>query len=63
MTETTFRELTTKEAAALAGVTDSYIRRLLIEGTLKGRKLNNWVWLVPVAEVRQWVDRRKEKEG
>ena len=63
MGETTFGLLTAKEAAALAGVTDSYIRRLLIEGTLKGRKLNGWVWVVPAAEVRRWVDRRKEKEG
>ena len=63
MGETTFGLLTAREAAALAGVTDSYIRRLLIEGTLKGRKLNNWVWVVSAAEVRRWIDQRKEQEG
>jgi len=60
MSETTRRELTTKEAAELAGVTDSYIRRLLIDGTLQGRKLNNWVWLVPTTEVERWMEKRED---
>jgi len=59
--ETKRRELTTGEAAELAGVTDSYIRRLLIRGTLKGRKLNNWVWLVSQSEVERWIAQRNEK--
>ena len=61
MTETKHHELTTKEAAALAGVTDSYIRRLLIQGTLKGRKLNDWVWLVPRLEVQRWIAQKAER--
>ena len=54
-------ELSTREAAALAGVTDSYIRRLLIEETLKGRKLNNWTWLVDRRSLEEWMNRRKER--
>jgi len=50
--------LTTKEAAKLAGVSDSYIRYMLIDGTLKGRKLNDWMWLVPESEVRRWMEKR-----
>jgi len=53
------RELTTKEAAKLAGVTDSYIRRLLINETLKGRKLNDWAWLVPRREITRWLEEKK----
>lgn len=53
------RELTTKEAAKLAGVTDSYIRRLLINETLKGRKLNDWIWLVPRREIERWLEEKK----
>jgi excisionase family DNA binding protein len=59
--ETKRHELTTREAAELAGVTDSYIRRLLIGGTLKGRKLNNWIWLVSQSEVERWIAQRREK--
>jgi len=54
------RELTTKEAASLAGVSDAHIRRLLIAGKLKGRKLGGWVWLVPRREVERWLAERKE---
>ncbi len=61
MSDSDSREVTTKEAAALAGVTDSYIRRLLIVGTLKGRKLNNWTWLIPRREVEQWIANKKRK--
>ena len=52
-------ELTTREAAKAANVTDSYIRRLLIEGTLKGRKLNKWMWLVDRASLEKWNAQRK----
>ena len=54
------QELSTREAAALAGVTDSYIRRLLIDGSLQGRKLSGWVWLVDRRSLESWINRRKE---
>jgi excisionase family DNA binding protein len=56
------RELTTKEAAQLAGVSGAYIRRLLINEVLKGRKLNDWLWLVPRVEVERWIEQRKKNE-
>jgi len=52
-------ELTVKEAARMAGVSDAHIRRLLIAGTLRGRKLNNWLWLVRRSEVDHWLAGRK----
>ncbi len=61
-TMTREQELSTKEAAALAGVTDSYIRYLLIDGKIEGRKLNNWVWLVDQRSLEKWIDQRKEGE-
>lgn len=62
MSETTSRELTTRDAAKLAGVTDSYIRYLLIRGVLRGRKLNNWIWLIPRTEIERWIAQRKDRQ-
>ena len=56
---TEHQELTTKDAAKLADVTDGYIRRLLGEGTLKGRKLNGWLWLVDRRSFEKWMQQRK----
>lgn len=38
--------LTVTEAAQLIGCTEGYVRRLLIEGKLKGRKFGQKVWMV-----------------
>jgi excisionase family DNA binding protein len=56
-------ELSTKEAAALAAVDASYIRHLLIDGKLKGRKVDNWWWLVSRASLDKWMSERKPRKG
>jgi len=52
-------ELTTREAAERAGVTDGYIRQLLGDEVLKGRKLNRWMWLIDRRSFEQWKASRK----
>jgi len=59
MERTTPRELTTKQAADLAGVSASYIRMLLADGTLKGRQPDGWVWLVDARAFEQWMAERR----
>lgn len=59
MAETT-RQLSTIEAAKLAGVTRRHVRRLLQDGDLEGRKLNDWVWLVDQRSLERWIEKRKE---
>lgn len=56
-------ELTTRDAAKLAGVTDGYIRRLLGEEVLLGRKLNDWLWLVDRRSFDKWMEQRKPRPG
>jgi excisionase family DNA binding protein len=55
---------TTKEVAAAAGLSDdSWIRRLLIEGRLKGQKIG-FQWLVYGRDLRAWLEAREaDKPG
>lgn len=50
---------TVSELAKAAGVTDSRIRQLLIEGKeLKGRKGGGTFWIIPDGEARRWLRER-----
>ena len=46
--------ISSKEAAEIAGVTTGYIRRLLLRGRLKGKKLGR-DWLVNRKSVQEFV--------
>ena len=51
--------LTTKEAADLAGVSDAYIRQLLLEDKkLHGDKFGK-VWVIARAELERWLNSRE----
>jgi len=55
------QRLTTKEAAEVAGVTDAYIRQLLIEDKkLHGEKFGK-VWVISRAELERWLASRKRE--
>jgi excisionase family DNA binding protein len=54
-------QLSTKEAAQLAGVSQRHIRRLLNDGTIEGRRLGQWVWLVDRQSLQKWVESRKKE--
>ncbi len=50
----------TKQLAEAAGVTDAYIRRLLIDGRLDGYKLGR-EWLIPEEEAQRFIAERKAR--
>ena len=54
-------ELTTKQAAKWAGVSDRYIRQLLSDGRLEGRQLNDWLWLVDARSLERWQANRRPR--
>lgn len=51
---------TTVELAQTAGVTDAYIRYLLLRGKLTGEKRGR-DWFIPVEEGRRWLASRRER--
>ena len=54
---------TATEASRLADLTDSsFIRRLLIDGVIKGRKLGNQ-WVVTGRDLREWLEHRPRRRG
>ncbi len=59
MTDTS--QLSTAEAAQIAGVSQRHIRRLLKDSSIEGRQLNKWVWLVEPKSLEAWMQRRKSK--
>ena len=46
--------LTTKQAAAALGVTDSRVRQLLIDGRLKGEKVGR-DWIISEADIKKYL--------
>ena len=51
--------LTTQEAADIAGVSDAYIRQLLLEDKkLHGDKFGK-VWVIARAELERWLNSRE----
>lgn len=56
------QRLTTQEAADIAGVSDAYIRQLLIEGRkLHGEKFGRQ-WVIARSELERWL-RVRERES
>lgn len=51
---------TTTELAKEAGVSDAYLRRLLIAGKLAGEKRGR-DWLIPAEEVKRWLAQRRAR--
>jgi excisionase family DNA binding protein len=49
---------TVTEAADNAGCTVSYIRQLLRAGKLKGEKVGDRAWLIPLTEVKNILKRK-----
>ena len=56
----TKKELSVKEAAAVAGLSVAYIRRLVSVGRIKGRQLGGHYWIVDGTDLRRWLAERKE---
>jgi excisionase family DNA binding protein len=54
-------ELTVKQAAKIARVTRSYIRRLASNGRLEARKLDGWQWLIDRRSFENWQETRRQK--
>lgn len=52
---------TVTELAALAKVSGGYIRRLLLDGKLRGDKAGR-TWTIPVEEAEAWLKKREEKK-
>ena len=50
--------MSVREAAARAGVSPQYIRRMLRRGALRGLRIGR-AWAVEEAELREWLERRK----
>ena len=50
---------TVRELADAAGVSDSRVRQLLLDGEIKGRK-TGWTWIIPNSEAQRWLDKRRE---
>lgn len=48
---------TTMDLAERAGVTDAYIRSLLIEGVIKGEKFGH-IWAISDEEAARWLGER-----
>jgi excisionase family DNA binding protein len=63
VSETANRLLTTQEAAEIAGVSDAYIRQLLLEGKrLRGEKFGRQ-WMIQRAELERWLKERQSRFG
>ena len=58
------KPLTTKEAAALAGVSEGFMRRRFREGDPHGSRGRRGAWFVDAAELGAWLasQRRKDQE-
>lgn len=53
------QQLTTAQAAALAGITESRVRQLAAAGTIRGVKTSRDVWLLDPRDVRAYAQRRQ----
>lgn len=56
-------EITTLQAAMLAGVSEARVRQLAAAGTITGRKADRNVWLLDPESVRAYRDRRGSRHG
>jgi excisionase family DNA binding protein len=55
------REVSVREAAKMAELSGRHIRRLLQDGKIKGRQINDWLWLVDVESLEAWIEQSKER--
>lgn len=51
--------LTTKEAAQVLGVNESRVRQLILRGQLRAVKFGAKSWMIEVADLRAFKERRK----
>ncbi|GAA3255986.1 hypothetical protein [Streptomyces lavendulae] len=56
------QEITTEQAATIAGITESRIRQLAAAGTIAGRKTDRNVWLLDPSDVRAYRNGRRRTE-
>ncbi|MFI2202661.1 hypothetical protein ACH47Z_18150 [Streptomyces sp. NPDC020192] len=56
-------EITTEQAATIAGVTEARIRQLATAGVIEGRKTSRNVWLLDPGSVRAYAHRRGGHHG
>ncbi|MFC9631410.1 helix-turn-helix domain-containing protein [Streptomyces mirabilis] len=56
-------EITTGQAATIAGVTETRIRQLAAAGTIQGRKTPRNVWMVHLDDVRAYAAQRRTRSG
>jgi len=54
--------ITASEAAAILGITRSYVNLLLARGVLRGNKVTDRLWLVNRASLANWIPKRKRRE-
>ncbi|GLW00898.1 hypothetical protein [Streptomyces lavendulae] len=52
-------EITTEQAATIAGITESRVRQLAAAGTIAGRKTDRNVWLLDSSDVRAYRNGRR----
>jgi len=50
---------TVQEAATFLGVTDAYVRQLLLAGMLSGYKPSKNLWLIPASVVKEYALNRR----
>jgi len=53
-------EWTARQLAEVAGCSTAYIRRLLIDGVLRGRKIGA-TWIISLAEGNRWLENRQRR--
>jgi len=53
--------LSTREAAQLAGVDASYIRRLVAQERIKGQRLGGRYWIIDRADLERWMQEREKR--
>lgn len=56
-------EITTEQAATIAGVSEARVRQLAAAGVIEGRKTSRNVWLLSRASVRAYARRRSGRHG
>ena len=61
MTDNERQFYTIPELASEAGISATYIRRLVVSGKLAGTKYGN-TWIVPVDAGREWLRQRQAKQ-
>lgn len=56
-------ELSVKAAAALAGISERHVRRLLNGGAVRGHQVSGWFWVVDLHDLQRWVRERNADQN